>query len=494
MNIEQDQYSRFDKISLLLKRFSFDEKMDFCHKYSVKAMPFENADDYYKLRALPTPWIIETFALLAIEAREYDNKKLDDTKFEKMINAILRINPESIKKHVELPFKEYFFPITALTQFSLQESKWIKYYRFWRFFTNNEPPTNLQKVFEDKFGTCYYDFLLLSLCLQELYSLGDIEITKSLIDYIICHKFEKAFQSLTISRKDYISLLHKFVDDSNDKSEYIYCIRPSYMYSFIEYNDSIYFPLPHLLTQNITSSLLYRLTDGDNHLRENIGKHIIEKYLFEIIDNSDIYEEVYCECEYFGKGGSNAKSPDVMAKDGENIIFFDSKSTVPSKGIRLFDLTAYKKNIDINAENVAKLYNQIDNFLKKYNPFQSKINYDKNCYWGIIVVLEDAYIPREKIYKRAYEVLDFQDDKLKQDWISKHIKILTLYQIECLCFCHESVIDSLKEQEMNGLPYDFSFSTTHNMKIKDQNIIGFISNLKKSFLELFNELRKDKNS
>ena len=47
-----------------------------------------------------------------------------------------------------------------------------------------------------------------------------------------------------------------------------------YTDAFVSEGNVFYFPLPHLIIQNVTSSLMYRITEGNNQLRTDIGKHI----------------------------------------------------------------------------------------------------------------------------------------------------------------------------------------------------------------------------
>ena len=53
-----------------------------------------------------------------------------------------------------------------MTQFSIQEYPWIKFYRFWRLFEDNSEPTCLQDEFKEKFCADYYDFVIVVYFLQ----------------------------------------------------------------------------------------------------------------------------------------------------------------------------------------------------------------------------------------------------------------------------------------------------------------------------------------
>lgn len=471
-----DQYTQYKNLPKLLKRFSFYEKMRICNEYSRKAMAFENSRDYDKLRSVPLPWCLETFTMLSIEAYEYSDGTFlgkAEKKFAKMMDAIWSHIPESLS-NCGITFADYFLPVTALTQFYLQESYWIKFYRYWTIFSDNSNPTLLKDIFIKKMGTSYYDYLLFGICLKMFFSIKT-PIPPVILDCLL-YRFPQVSNHLIIKREDYISLQQKFISNPIEKSEYLYSVRPSYQYSFVKYRDSIYFPLPHLLTYNITSSLYFRMTDGDNNLRDHIGKHILERYLLNMMEQSNIYDEVFPEQLYKGQSGSEAKSPDVIARQKDAVLFLDSKSTVPSIGIRLFDSKAYEKNIEITTDNVIKLYKQIKNF-SKFNPFAVAVSSAMTDYWGIVVVLEDSYIRRHKYYERVYNKLQLPKDSPEWQWIITHIKIVNLYEIERLCYCSCSIIDALKEQEKSGQIYDYPFSGTggKDASFTNSNLLNFMT-------------------
>ena len=68
---------------------------------------------------------------------------------------------------------------------------------------------------------------------------------------------------------------------------------------------------------------MYRLTEGENQLRTDIGLYIWEPYLLNFMHDGiahGLYEEVLPEQEYTYKG-SKSQSPDVLVRNGEDILF-----------------------------------------------------------------------------------------------------------------------------------------------------------------------------
>ena len=176
------------------------------------------------------------------------------------------------------------------------------------------------------------------------------------------------------------------------------------------------------------------------------------KFSVEIIENNIRFSVIG-----YGHGvGLSQTGSDSLAKQGKNILFIDSKSTVPSIGIRLFDDKAYEKNIEIVAENIKKLYHQIQRF-EFYNPFSTEISQDKENYWGVVIVLEDSYIQRIHYYRKACELLCIKENSDEWQWIIKHIKVVSLYNIECICLCGLSIFDAF-QHELSNNPFNYPFS------------------------------------
>lgn len=459
---EYDQYCQFLKIPILLRRFSFKEKMGIATIHSCRAIFFKQELKKNGNYNGVLPWCLETFVMLAMEASEYtdgDFSGKNEKKFIKMCNAIWEASAVVTRMPCgRFEFSDIFMAATALNQFHMQESPFIRQYRYWRVFNDNSEPVNIKTVFKQKMGTDYEDFLLLGYLLQVMltaqFTHKNVKISQNVLHYLLDVRFPAAAKYLMITRDEYVALQQVFIAGSNDTYKYVYSLCPSYQYAFVEEKGVLYFPLPHLLNQCVTSSLLYRLTEGDASLREQIGKYVWEKYLLKLVEDTGVYQEVFPEQEYKYLG-SNSRSPDVLARQGNNVLFIDSKSTVPKLGIRLFDSNAYEDNIRIVAENIVKLCNQMQRF-KQYNPFKGEVSSDKNDFWGIVVVLEDAYIRRFRYFEAAREKLETKENSVEWEWMISHIKVISLYEIERLCLGGISIIDGCRESFKED-PFNFTF-------------------------------------
>lgn len=456
-----DQYEQYERLPVLLKRFTFHEKMQIANIYSSQAIMFNR--NIRKNKRMVLPWSIETFVMLSMEAEEYGTDNFqgrNEKKAIKMFNAIWHATSEVLNYTCgEFGFIDIFLPLTLLSQNRCQEIDWITKYRYWYMFGHNTDALPLKDIFEDRMGAPYENFLLFGECL-EIFFLAQadnpkVSIPIESLKYLIVDKFPNIARKLLITREEYVELQRKYIQNSGDSYKYVYSLCPSMQYPLVQKDDDIYFPLPHLLIQSVTASLLYRVTENDNELRTTIGKEILEKYLFDIIEQSGIYQKVFPE-QLYVKNKTETYSPDVLASQGEEILFLDSKSTVPAAGIRTLDLQAYENNIKIVGENISKLAKQIWEFAK-YNPFGDDVSYDMKDHWGVVVVLEDSFIPRKHYYNKAREYLKLEEDSDMWKWVLNHVKVASLYEVEKISLSGYSVLDACKEC-FKEEPYSIAFS------------------------------------
>ena len=180
--------------------------------------------------------------------------------------------------------------------------------------------------------------------------------------------------------------------------DYIYCLRPSYSFPFVNYKDETYLPLPHLLLRASTTSLMFRLTDGNDALREVVGNEVLESYLFHILSNYSEFENIEKEIIYTKGKLQNQRSADVMTSIGDQIICFDSKFFAPKVALRIFSEEAYAAELKRLGKAVKQMYEQIHNkFGVEYKPFDVPVNEDRSNIWGIVVVSENPCIHLDEI-------------------------------------------------------------------------------------------------
>ena len=278
------------------------------------------------------------------------------------------------------------------------------FYRFNHYFTYFDNELDMNSEFKSKFGFPHHDYLLLA---QLLWFVFSVKTPCPKLVSGINRKFNKHIVNyLSISREDYNEL---FLKTGLSVENCAYSLRPSYSYPFISENNHVYLPTPHLLFQAVTTSMLYRLTDKNNALREKIGKIVFEDYLEMLSRKSGIYDEIIPE-QVYNVDGSKVQNRilDLLTRINDTIILFDSKSFTPKSALRLFSEDAYSKDIERLAEAVAQVYTHLTvKFVKQYYYFTYDVNNvsDNNVY-GIVIVQEDPHFFMERIYNKAKEQLE----------------------------------------------------------------------------------------
>lgn len=210
--------------------------------------------------------------------------------------------------------------------------------------------------------------------------------------------------------------------------------------------------------------MLNRLTFKDNKLRRAIGKEVIESYLYDIIEQLDTVTWISRELSY-KKGKDKLLTSDVIAAEVNKVIFYDTKAITPSLKLRKFDAVEIEKDIQIYAEDVIQIYNQIKNYLQGL--FQLDKSYSKDSIFGIVVVLEDTIVSRKKVYEKAYEILQetMMLSEVEKNYICSHIKVLSLRSIECMILQNTSLLPELTSQldkPEKWCDYTYTNATTEN--------------------------------
>lgn len=435
--------------------------------------------DIEKLRGVPLPWELETFLLFCVTSKEWKNDSFfDDNEriFFKAINSIKNYVPPLLEQARGTSiFVDRLLVSIGAVQFDIQEYYLYKLYRYNYYFSFVNKNINMPELFQNKFHCTYADFIIFAQFLWLILSDHMHIIPQQLIDFMVS-KFYMVVSNLTLTREEYVAELNGITTSISD---YQYCLRPSYSYPFITNQDKLYLPLPHLLMRSVTSSLMYRLTDERNELTEIIGKEVLEPYLYEIIKESSIFDEVFSEQEYRDKKGRKQRTLDVLARKDNIYVFFDSKMHSPKRNLRLLDKKIIMDEIDYLAKKCKQIYMHIhERFPFLYNPFSTKQTVEQDNVFGIVVIREDPYIRPEHVYLRTAELLDIDFKSNEYDWLCRHIGIVAIYDIEKFCFTDSDLISAIYANSQTGRINDFwlTYHLDCDM-ISNTKVQAFIQNL-----------------
>ena len=173
----------YERLPVILKRYSFIEKMRVLQYYSKQIM---NINGIELTSGQPMAWELETFLLFAVKADEYndnDFKGKNINKFIEMINCIKEHqHPTLVNKIGTIEFADFLLIALGSTQFDIQTYNIYKYYRYNYFFTYVSDKIDMKKEFYKKFNVDYNSFLELGSILSFFYLIVFQElITDSLL-------------------------------------------------------------------------------------------------------------------------------------------------------------------------------------------------------------------------------------------------------------------------------------------------------------------------
>lgn len=316
----------------VLERFTLESKLLACQKYSSRIMTCSQVDMVKAYEENIMPWEIEAFAAYSIVYDTNDaTEELDGKTFADTITLIRNYwHSGLITAEENGEYPEAFMMISALQQFPVQGVFLQKLYRYHYFFTFQNDRLDMRKVFFDKMGVNYeqleeFAFIVfLGFSKEAQDTIPPIELQKVLTK---AFKDKDVLHLLSIEKEEYRKQLFSLYAD-NIIDQY-YGLKIQYLYPFISGQDFTYVPSPYLVVNAVTESMLNRITLRDNKLRRAIGKEVIESYLYDIVGQLDTISWISPEIAY-KKGKANLLTSDVIAAEGDAVIFYDTKAITPS--------------------------------------------------------------------------------------------------------------------------------------------------------------------
>ena len=434
-----------------LRHYPFIEKMSICQKCARQIMDVNKLSLFEKTNVI-YPWELEVFAEFSLFAdgnnvtKSFNGNNSND--FVNMINFIRNYQHSFLKKQKNMDYANSFIMVTGLQQFKSQEDIFHRLYRyeyFWSFVNKNiDMPSIFLKKFDEKSYVRFKEFATLIFFYASL-KVNVEDIAKIL--EVVFNKYIDIIYHLKITREEYKAKQSNKNDDNYENA--VYGFNYLHSFPFIEFSNLLFLPLPYLVIDAVTDSLLTRATYDDDHLRETIGKEVAQSYIESIFQESNIYEEVIPEIKY-RIGKNKIDSPDIMIKDQNNFCFIDTKLSTPKLEIRKFNQKEINNTIERYAKYVIQMYRRIKEFIDgSYYPFSKKAVVDKKNTFGIVAVLEEAYISRRQIYDEVIKKLSIDCESDEAKFIRVHIKFTNFRDLEYFAFNSKNIFVSLKEKAKN---------------------------------------------
>lgn len=487
----------FNKIPVVLKRYSFKEKMRICTEYSRMLVDIKGLNFVENINGKVLPWELETFSLFAVlSTNEYDNRTFSSKKSRKQFIDIINAIKGYIPTTFDLSNNEFldnFIIVAGLTQFQPQELFILKYHRYNYFFNFKNDKVDMPSEFSKKFGSAYNDFVEFGWITNAFYIKDlphDDEVNK-IINYLFT-KYSHVLRNLIIERENLIYLQQGV---STNIDEYLYCFKYFCQFPFVKYDEDFFLPLPHLLFQSVTSSLLFRLTEDNKGIRDIFGKEVLESYLFEITESSFKYEEIKQEFVYKGQKGDE-RTLDLMIKHNNQCLLIDIKSMAPSISIRSLKTNTINTTLSRLIGQLISLYKHIKSkFAQEYSPFKCNNEFDKENIFGFVILLEDSYISREIIHLEAAKKLKIETESDEYKWMCSNLRIVSLYDYESIVLFNDNIFDHLtfsRDKQSTWFNFGIIQYELYSNKEMNSNVVESQNGLLEIHKKFKDELEKEK--
>lgn len=487
---------KFENIPTVLSKYTFRNKMFICQNISREIMTINGILGVNELRDKIMPWEIETFALFSIlpETVEHSTEEITEQVFLEIMDSIRNYeHPILVKAAANNEFADYFLIVTGLTQFPLQENIYFKYFRYDYFFNFVNKTIDMKKEFYIKFKMNFDRVRRFALFFNLIFNYrledGTIPDATKILNYFSTDYFD-VVKLFTLDRTELLKFQFKII---NETEQYMYGFRYFYQYPFIEEKKLIYMPLPHLINMATTSSLLFRLTENNNTLRDKFGKEVLENYLVEVCSINKECIEIVPEYVYDKK--RNMRTIDIMLNFEDHAILMDSKSFSPKVALRDLSDDEIDYSTKIIVKSVKQMYLHIkERFNVTYFPFGKGKQFELNNTFGIVVIAEDNFVRRERIMRKAAEELKIDVKSDEFDFLCSNIKVLSLYNIEDIFFYNRDIIKLLKNNQGNRNKW-FNYTLINEIDDTpklDMKILECEKKVKDIYMDIIREM-KDKN-
>lgn len=424
-----------------LKKYPFVEKMLLCQQCSTRLMEITHLD-ILGVSDVVYPWEIEVFAELSLFAEapiatcSFNGNNSD---FVDIINKLRNYHHPILAELEGVDFVNDFMMVSALQQFKAQENIFDRLYRYSFFWDFVNERVNMPQVFAEHFdGLSFSDFRRFGVLVFFYASLK--QATADILNCLFAYH-ERIVRHLSISRESYRQQQSIKINDNYENA--FYGFNYLHPYPFVEFNGFYFLPVPYLVIDAITDSMLTRVTYGNNALREVIGKEVAQTYIEKIFGEGNVYDEVLPECTYY-IGTNRIDSPDILIRKGAQVCFIDTKLSTPTLEIRKFNSEAIRAAIERYAANMIQMYHRVMDFNeRKYNPFRANGEVDAGDVFGIVALLEDSFISRRQIYHQVFQTLGIDEESSEANYIRANIKITNFRDLEMFAFRSHDIFTAL---------------------------------------------------
>lgn len=414
-----------DRIERKISYMPFEERMKVCESKSRQSLsPFKPklSTDYF------SNYELEYISLKSVTVKSECSSYSDKEKWLYQITRIIR--NDNIIGDVT---KETVFKFIVDKQISPQLGYLMLYYRMYYMFTFKSVDLDMNKEFYDKFSVNYIDFVYFAMLITSILSSSEHTVNEIVNNF--GNHFLRIFREVSMTRTKFISK-NEVLYNGRDRNDFFdYNLLMSF--PIIEQDGFYYCPYLPYIPYACSTSLIYRLTEGNDKLNGLIGKEVLEGYIMHLLLHSSVTNQ-YKIIGEFSYGKENKKSPDATVYSDEFILFLDSKSTSQSLEFR-----SNEKDSTIKLKSIVlKHYEQIIKNIASYekDKFVSKIpKHENRRVFGMIITKDTIPIELEdELFTDLIENYKKHISYLNIDYIRKNIKLTSLVFFENLVINYNS--------------------------------------------------------
>lgn len=438
-----------NQILVKLGRYPFYEKINSLQILSRKLLD----DELDILKPTYKPWELDSFLYLILHSKEkYTPYHIPSKQWNKDFSKIM----QNIRFNTDNVINDKSDLDAILTTINLQQIDDQKRRLFFEMYRADYifNCTEIKNTFEKLFKTSYEEisdlcFILFQMFKYEIPKIAFLSVFK---------KYKKSVEVLTIER-DYFVEQDKLINKTQDK--YNFCFKLFRAFPFIKHHNICYIPLPHNFKYACSDSLFSRFTTfydskkEDDNLRQQLAI-CFEKYLYHILTLYYGESKVITEQDYI-KQKNPVRSADCIVNHDNIILMFDAKLSVPNTLLYINDQEKLNSKIRQYVECVQQMKKKIDDygFYFNLNNFPSV---SKSNIYAIIVVMQDSYILRDKIYNEYFAVEKIKEDSELALYIKSHILIMDIKDLEESLFYGQDICNCILEREHKKSFNNYNFS------------------------------------
>ena len=421
------------KLPVILKRFSLQHKLAWCSHFAAVSCG-DWRYDAGKLKGVPhpLPWELNTIAMLSLCGQEYDCQDLDQHKFYRIVNAVRTATP--FKKGDDFDSVMNHFVVRAQFFYQTDVRVFLSRYRF--IFAHSA--VRLEEVVEERLGVPYRNILGMAVCAWAMGINGEsfVDVLNGLSRNrnVDIELLNRSIGPLCMDHEDFAQAQSRKIELS--PRGYILADNLLEQYPYVRVQEGIVLPLPYLLKNAVTVGVLHRITSGENvGLRAEIGKKVLEDYVVQLMRHADFYDEVFSERMY-QRNGKN--SPDVIAYRGDKCVLMEVKFKEPTLRLRSLDPEDERDLDDACANAVVQVYTGIKD---RAQYLKERIFSAENVF-GLVVLFEEPNLSRGRVFERL-KILHPELSVDELAYIRRHIRIISLYDVEVMSARHHGMFDVL---------------------------------------------------